>query len=117
MDNNERRRALEAAAIESAAHGLKALLLLNGGACIALIAFVGSIATSSSLRPEFSPLVGAASRALIWFAAGAAVQMEDRYSLQHAGQHNGDPFAGLLCMGRHKHRHLDALRRIHPATG
>lgn len=71
--DTERFRALEAAAMEGAAQGLKALLLLNGGACVALLAFLGSTATSSSLRDEFVPLVSATAGSLIWFAAGAGV--------------------------------------------
>jgi len=71
MENAERFKALEAAAIESAAQGLKAMLLLNGGACVALLAFVGSLATSETLQPEFAPLVKVVARSLIWFATGA----------------------------------------------
>ncbi|MDW9680676.1 hypothetical protein [Sinorhizobium meliloti] len=73
MDSEERFKALESAAIEAAAQGLKALLLLNGGACVALLAFVGGLATSEHVRPEFAPLVPAATQALIWFASGSGV--------------------------------------------
>ncbi|MBD8555431.1 hypothetical protein IFT84_13045 [Rhizobium sp. CFBP 8762] len=73
MVDEDRRRTLEAAAIESADQGLKGLLLLNGGACVALLAFVGSTATSSSLRPEFVPLINVATHSLIWFASGAGL--------------------------------------------
>lgn len=71
----ERFRALETAAIEGAAQGLKALLLLNGGACVALLAFVGGAATSSNVRPEFVPLISATTGSLIWFATGAGVSV------------------------------------------
>jgi len=73
--DTERFKTFEAAAIEGAAQGLKALLLLNGGACVALLAFVGSTATSGSLRPEFVPLISAATSSLIWFAAGSGISV------------------------------------------
>ena len=73
MNSEERFNVLESAAIDAAAQGLKALLLLNGGACVALLAFVGGLATSEHVRPEFAPLVPAATQALIWFASGSGV--------------------------------------------
>ncbi|MBB3389162.1 hypothetical protein FHT82_001885 [Rhizobium sp. BK275] len=71
MEQAERFRALEGAAMEAAGQGLKALLLLNGGACVALLAFVAGTATSSSLQKEFIPLVTVTAHSLIWFASGA----------------------------------------------
>ncbi len=72
-NNNERFLALEASATDAAAQGLKTLLILNGGACIALLGFVATLATSEHVRPEFSEVVPAAARSLIYFAAGAAL--------------------------------------------
>jgi|GEM_PF-5512914 len=53
MDQTERFLALEAASIDAATRGFKALLILNGGACGALFAFTALLATSEYLRPEF----------------------------------------------------------------
>lgn len=69
----ERFHALEAAAMEGAAQGLKSLFLLNGGACIALMTFVGSASTSENLKAEFVPLVESATKSLICFAVGAGL--------------------------------------------
>jgi len=64
---------MEAAAIAGAAQGLKALLLLNGGACVSLLTFVGALATSEKLRPEFVDLVQATTRSLLAFGIGAGL--------------------------------------------
>ncbi|NSZ57788.1 hypothetical protein FY145_07055 [Agrobacterium tumefaciens] len=69
----QRFQALEAAATEGAAQGLKSLFLLNGGACVALLTFVGSASTSQNLKPEFVPLVESATKSLICFAVGAGL--------------------------------------------
>ncbi|WP_332302388.1 hypothetical protein [Rhizobium sp. GR12] len=69
----QRFQTLEAAAIEGAAQGLKSLFLLNGGACVALLTFVGSASTSQNLKPEFVPLVESATKSLICFAVGAGL--------------------------------------------
>lgn len=71
MDQTERFLALEAASIDAATHGFKALLILNGGACGALFAFTALLATSEYLRPEFAPLIPAMARSLSWFGGGA----------------------------------------------
>ncbi|MGI8397788.1 hypothetical protein ACRYWZ_15555 [Agrobacterium deltaense] len=71
--DRQRFQALEEAAIQGAASTLKSLLLLNGGACVALLAFIGSTATSDKLRPNFVPLVEASVQSLGSFAVGAGI--------------------------------------------
>ncbi|HEV7434200.1 MAG TPA: hypothetical protein VGO22_04940 [Pseudorhizobium sp.] len=73
MDDKERFLALEAAAIAGSLQGLKALLLLNGGASVSLLTFVGALATSEHLRPEFVNLVQATTQSLLFFGAGAGI--------------------------------------------
>lgn len=59
--------------MDGSSQGLKALLILNGGACVSLLTFVGALATSENLRPEFVNLVQATTRSLIWFGAGSGI--------------------------------------------
>ena len=68
---NERLNRAEEAARQSALSAVRALLILNGGSAIALLTFVGSLATSGEERLD--PLV--LTVPLRWFAygAGAAV--------------------------------------------
>lgn len=73
LNDKERFLALEAAAMDGSSQGLKALLLLNGGACVSLLTFVGALATSEHLRPEFVNLVQATTRSLIWFGIGSGL--------------------------------------------
>lgn len=59
---------MESAAIESGNQALKALFLLNGGACIALLGFLAS--TLNSSKPEIAHLMQNIVSALQWFAYG-----------------------------------------------
>jgi hypothetical protein len=70
---NERFTTLEAAAIDASTQGLKSLLILNGGACVALLGFIASLATSEHLRPEFEPVVSVTAKSLVYFAIGAGL--------------------------------------------
>jgi hypothetical protein len=58
-------KAANLAAVNNGTEALKAILLLNGGACVAMLALIGTLATTGRLNPEMiNPLV--------CFAAGAA---------------------------------------------
>ena len=74
-ENRARADKLEAASVDAAAEGLKALLLLNGGACIALLAFLGATMGNDDLRWSEQRVVIGAVQSLVYFAAaaGAAV--------------------------------------------
>lgn len=57
-------RAAGVAAASTGMETVKAILLINGGACVAILAFIGTFTSSGRATPELtSPL--------IWFAAGA----------------------------------------------
>lgn len=90
---SRRAEALEAASVESANQALKALLLLNGGACIAVLGFLASVFPAATLSgadgdfvsaflanfrqgqsaPQIDAqiLVADFLRALVWFSLGA----------------------------------------------
>lgn len=59
------------AAIESANQALKGSFLLNGGACIALLAFLSSTYTAQGLSTEKAQLVASIVQSMTWFALGA----------------------------------------------
>lgn len=58
------------ASLNSGREALKAALLLNGGACIALLGFLASIASREASRTSLM-LIAPAKVGLGWFAAGA----------------------------------------------
>ncbi len=68
----ERAKELETASVEAAQAGIKALLLLNGGACIAVLAFMSNV-MSKDLRWPDRQIVEAAVRSLTYFASGAGM--------------------------------------------
>jgi hypothetical protein len=72
--NHDRRsEALERASIESANLALKGLLLLNGGACIAILGFLASIFSSDVQKNEIQALLSPFLVALNRFAWGAGL--------------------------------------------
>lgn len=73
MSENSRFQTLEAASIEAAKEGIKALLILNGGACVALLSLISNIAASEHVRPDFLVLVPASATSLVLFALGAGL--------------------------------------------
>lgn len=75
MNNDTRRQALEAASIEAAGAGIKALLLLNGGACIALLGFLANVFSSASLDSDRARFFQAAISSLVWFSTGAGLSV------------------------------------------
>ena len=68
---NERARALEAAAVDSAHLALKSLLLLNGGACVALLGFLATVIDKAPLSDGSGHLIRASVDSLGFFAWGA----------------------------------------------
>jgi hypothetical protein len=69
----ERAAMLEKASIDAGKEGLKALLILNGGACIALLSFLASTVGKQDLRGIETSLISGATNALILFATGAGL--------------------------------------------
>jgi len=59
-------RAANQAALNSGTETLKALLLINGGSCVAMLAFIGTLATKDRVPSEMAP-------PLISFAVGAGL--------------------------------------------
>ncbi|ULR43642.1 hypothetical protein [Rhizobium sp. K102] len=75
IDPKQRAAELEKASVDSAREGLKALLLLNGGACIALLAFIANLAGNDKIDWGTYFVVKAAMRSLAWFAVGAGLSV------------------------------------------
>lgn len=73
MTELERAAMLERASIDAGKEGLKALLLLNGGACIALLSFLASTVGKQNLRAIEISLITGTTNALILFATGAGL--------------------------------------------
>lgn len=73
MTELERAAMIERASIDAGREGLKALLLLNGGACLALLSFLASAVGKSGLRGMELGLLTGATSALILFAIGAGL--------------------------------------------
>ena len=65
---------LEQASLDSAHEGLKALLLLNGGACVAILGFLATTLKDAKAG-GFEPLVAAMLRSLTFFAVGAGLSV------------------------------------------
>jgi hypothetical protein len=74
MSNDKRADDLERASIDASTQGLKALLLLNGGACIALLAFISSVVGTKVAGRE-AAFVSSARQALVYFAIGAGLSV------------------------------------------
>lgn len=68
-DHDRRAEAMEAAAVESANQALKALLILNGGACVALLGFLAATFGKPDLADQNLALLSA----LRLFGWGAAM--------------------------------------------
>lgn len=66
-----RAETLEGAAIESGNQALKALLLLNGGACVAILGFLASTLTNANSQGDGAKLTYAFVHSLSWFGSGA----------------------------------------------
>lgn len=75
MTDDERADSLEKASIDASLEGLKALLLLNGGACISLLAFLSAVMASESMSPRKAKFIAGATDALIYFAIAAGLSV------------------------------------------
>lgn len=69
---NERLARLEQASIDSAHEGLKALLLLNGGASVAVLGFLATTLKDAKAG-GFEGLVSGMMASLVWFSIGAGL--------------------------------------------
>jgi hypothetical protein len=63
---------MEAASIDAGAQAMKALLLLNGGACIAILGFLASTRTAPFSQAT-ARLTYAFVHSLVWFGGGAGL--------------------------------------------
>lgn len=77
-DHDRRAEAMEAAAIGSGNQALKGLLLLNGGACIALLGFLAGTFEKANLTAQNIALL-AALRFFGWGAAAAVLASVTAY--------------------------------------
>lgn len=75
MTNDERADSLEKASIDASVEGLKALLLLNGGACISLLAFLASVMARDELNMAQAKFIVGAKEALVYFAIAAGLSV------------------------------------------
>lgn len=73
MSDGSRADALEKASIDASQEGLKALLILNGGACIALLAFLSATMGKEHTIAKEAAFVEGATEALIFFSIGAGL--------------------------------------------
>ncbi|MDQ0421996.1 hypothetical protein J2045_003040 [Peteryoungia aggregata LMG 23059] len=86
MSQDDRIARLEAASLEAATNGLKALLLLNGGASIAILAFLAQALGKDGVASEYSLLVQEMVRSLALFAAGAGVAVLAMFFAYYSNQ-------------------------------
>ncbi|MCV9909927.1 hypothetical protein OIV19_20210 [Brucella sp. HL-2] len=73
--DKERADTLEKSSTDAATEGIKALLLLNGGACIALLAFLSAVMASNGMSPTKAKFIAAASISLPFFAIAAGLSV------------------------------------------
>jgi hypothetical protein len=73
MSNEKRADDLEKASIDASVEGLKALLILNGGACISLLAFLSSTMGKEGMSSTQERFVTGATYALVFFSIGAGL--------------------------------------------
>ncbi|MBX9467181.1 MAG: hypothetical protein KL839_04750 [Rhizobium sp.] len=73
MSDEARADALEKASIDASVEGLKAMLLLNGSACIALLAFLSATMGKKLMIAKEVAFVKGAMEALVFFSIGAGL--------------------------------------------
>ena len=75
--------------IASGQNSLRACMLMHAGACIAILAFIGNLASSAETRLFIPPL----ARVMLWFVIGVlvvSVAYGATYWTQHCYKHNED---------------------------
>lgn len=75
MSDEARADALEKASIDASVEGLRALLILNGGACIALLAFLSATMGKEQTLPKEAAFINGATEALLFFSIGAGLSV------------------------------------------
>ncbi|CAN0653118.1 conserved membrane protein of unknown function [Nitratireductor aquimarinus] len=75
MSDEKRADDLEKASIDASVEGIKALLILNGGACIALLAFLSSTIGKAGASVSEQGFIAGAKSALIYFAVAAGLSV------------------------------------------
>jgi hypothetical protein len=102
-------RAANLAAVTTGTETVKAILLINGGACVAVLAFIGSLASQGQVVTDLAV-------SLVWFAIGALVAV---ISAGFGYLTNLSYFAESNARTRHFDepyvRETDASRRHHVA--
>lgn len=73
MTDEARADALEKASIDASIEGLKALLILNGGASISLLAFLSTTMGKEHPIAKEAAFVSGATEALVFFSIGAGL--------------------------------------------
>lgn len=73
MSDEKRADDLEKASVDASVEGLKALLILNGGASISLLAFLASTMGKGEMNPTETQFVTGAIKALVFFSIGAGL--------------------------------------------
>jgi hypothetical protein len=86
LDQDERIARLEAASLDAASNGIKALLVLNGGASIAILAFLAQALGKDGVSSEYAQLVREMVRSLAFFALGAGAAVLTTFFAYYANQ-------------------------------
>ncbi|MBY5360575.1 hypothetical protein HFO97_11440 [Rhizobium leguminosarum] len=94
MEDKERAERLEQSSIDAAVQGLKALLLLNGGACLAILTFLSAVFART--EPADVLLKRGLMQSLIAFAIGAGLAVFTSFFAYLANQ----AYAAHLRYGR-----------------
>lgn len=75
MADKERADRLEQSSVDAAIEGLKALLILNGGACLALLTFLASAISDTEASQTYAPLINGMMKSLVAFSVGAGLSV------------------------------------------
>lgn len=75
MNDNERADRLEQSSVEAAIEGLKALLILNGGACLAVLTFLATAISDTEASQAYAALIKGMMRSLVAFSVGAGLSV------------------------------------------
>ncbi len=75
MPDEKRADDLEKASLDASVQGMKALLIINGGACIALLAFLSSTMGKRDVSQSEQVFVAGATSALIFFAIATGLSV------------------------------------------
>src|SRR5689334_4333889 len=88
MTEQDAKRAadLEAASIDASKEAIRALLILNGGACIALLGFIANVFNAQELSSIRAGFLASAVHSLAFFAIGAGLSVFTTFAAYLANQ-------------------------------